>query len=315
MKRISNIILFLIIGFFILSCAALQNGDDSLIEFARYNTGMSYGLEIGDSYAYITTNNGLLVIDITNPKKPNKISSLKLGQPVFALKVRDEKAYLAASDNGLVIVDISDSENPVIVGKYFDGGEVRRIDLVDHYCITSDFENGLTILDISDVTAPHKVGNIKYDRIRGFEVVDNLIYLVDLKAGLRIVDISEKANPVETTLIEETYGASSLAVKDSRLYLGFFEGLVKVYDLSAPRSPELLTEMRCPGEVSGLTAKENFLLINYKGVIMKDVSDLNNIIDMGYYRERRTKGGVHTMVYHNGYIFYVLHGLTILEIR
>jgi hypothetical protein len=315
MKRNDFIFLFLISGIFTISCNALQKDDTRVKRIGRFNSGMAYGLVIQNSYAYVTTNSDLQIIDVANPKRPGRIGRLKLGQPVFGLKVRDGKAFLAATDNGLVIADISNPENPEILCKYTGGGSVRRLDLSGRYCITSEFETGLNILDISDVTAPEIVGNIRYDRIRVFQVSGDLIYLVDLNAGLRIVDISEKANPVEITLLEETNGASALAIRDNRLFLGFYDGPIKIYDLSNPKSPKPIKEIRCPGEVSGLKAVENFLLINYKGVIVKDVTDVNNILDIGYYREKRTRGGVHNIVYHNGYIFYVLHGLTVLEIQ
>lgn len=314
MKHNIMVFLFLISGVFIISCNAIQKDDTQLKKIGKFNVGITYGLSIKNNCAYITTNNSLVILDISNPKKPRRIGMLKLGQPAFALNVREGKAYLAATDNGLVIVDISNPEDPELICKYTGGGSVRRLHLSDRYCITSEFDTGLNILDISDVTSPKKVGNIRYDRIIGSKLSGDLIYLIDLKAGLRIVDISDKSNPMEITLLEETYGASALAIKDSRLFLGFYDGLIKIYDLSNPKSPKLIKEMRCPGEVSGLTAAENFLLINYKGVIMKDVTDLNNIIDIGYYREKRTKGGVHTIVYHNGNIFYVLHGLTVLRV-
>ena len=315
MKRNIFVCLFLVSVIFTIPCNARQKDDIRLKKIGRFNVGMAYGLVISNNHTYITTNNGLVILDISNPKKPKRIGSLETGQPVFALKVREGKAYLAATDNGLIIADVSDPENPEIICKYTGGGSVRRIDLSGHYCITSEFETGLNILDISDITEPKRIGNIRYDRIKGFKVSGDLVYLVDPNAGLRIVDISDKANPVEILLLEETYGSYSLDIKDNRLFLGFYDGPIKIYDLSNPKSPKLIKEMRCPGEVSGLTAAENFLLINYKGVIIKDVADMNNIIDIGFYREKRTKGGVHNIVFHRGYIFYVLHGLTVLEIQ
>jgi len=216
-----NVFLCLINGFFIISCAGQQTGDARLVDIARYKTGMAYGLAIKGSYAYITTNNDLLIIDIANPRKPKRISKLSLGQPVFALRVQDSNAYLAASDNGLVIVNISDPENPEIIGRYYDGGSVQRLDLEDHYCITSDFENGLNILDISNISTPVKVSNLKYNRIWTFVATNNLVFLIDAGKGLRIVDISDKTNPAEMTLVDETQEASSVAIDGSRLFLVF----------------------------------------------------------------------------------------------
>jgi hypothetical protein len=311
MNRIFILLLCLITGFFTISCAARQTGDTRLEDIARYRTGMAYGLAIKDGYAYITTNSDLIIIDIANPKRPRRVERLKIGTPSFDLKVVDHKAYLAATDKGLVIVDVSNPGNPTIIGQFHDGGEVRRVGIIDRYCLTSDFENGLNILDISDVSKPVKIGNLKYDRIRNFIATNNLVFLVDVGKGLRVVDISDKTNPVEVILVDETEGAASVEIDGSRLFLGFFDGLIKIFDITDPKSPHLLTTIKCPGEVLGMVAADNYLFINYKGVLIKDISDLNEIVDVGHYI--RTKGS-HGMVYRDRYVYYVKNGLTIFKI-
>ncbi len=312
MKRIFNVFLCLITGFFVVWCATQQKDDALLIDIARYRTGMAYGLVIKDSYAYITTNSDLIIIDIANPKRPRRVGRLKIGTPSFGLKVVDQKAYLAATDKGLVIVDVSNPGNPTIIGRFHDGGEVRRVGIIDRYCITSDFENGLNILDIGNVSKPVKIGNLKYDRIRQFIVTNNLVFLVDVGKGLRVVNISDKTNPVEVTLVDETEGAASVEIDGNRLFLGFFDGLIKIFDITDPKSPHLLTTIKCPGEVLGMIAADNYLFINYKGVLIKEISDLNEIVDVGHYSS--TKGS-HGIVYRDGYVYFVKNGLTIFKIN
>ncbi len=311
MKRIFNVLQCLITGFFIVSCVGQQTGNARLEDIARYRTGMAYGLAIKDGYAYITTNSDLVIIDIANPKRPRGVGRLKIGTPSFSLKVVDQKAYLAATDKGLIIADVSNPINPTIIGQFHDGGEVRRVGIIDRYCITSDFENGLNILDISDISKPVKIGNIKYDRIRGFIETNNLVFLVDVGKGLRIVDISDKANPGEVTLVDGTQGAASVEIDGNRLFLGFFDGLIKIFDVSNPRAPVLLTKTESRGEVLGMVAADNYLFINYKGVLIKDISDLNEIVDVGHYRHTK---GAHGIVYQDGYVYYVKYGLTIFKI-
>ncbi len=311
MKRIFKVFLCSISGFIIMACAAQQTSDTRLEDIARYKTGMAYGLAIKDGYAYITTNSDLIIIDIADPKKPRRAGRLKIGAPIFGLKVVYRMAYLAATDKGLVIVDVSNPENPAIIGTYHDGGEVRRVGIVDNFCITSDFENGLNILDISDKLKPAKIGNLKFDQIRQFVATNELVFLVDIGKGLKIVDISDKTDPEEMITVKETQGAACVAVDGNRLFLGFFDGSIKIFDIINPKSPDLLTELDCPGEVLGLVAADDYLFINYKGVIIKDISDLNAIVDVGHYQ--RTKGA-HGIVYQDGYVYYVKNGLTIFKI-
>lgn len=272
---------------------------------------LAYGLAISDDYAYVTTNSDFIIIDISEPKKPRRAGVLKLGTPSFAVKVVDRITFLAATDKGLVVVDVSNPGNPKIIGEYRDGGEVRRVGIVDNFCITSDFENGLNILDISQPAKPVKVGNLKFDQIRQFVATNDLVYLVDIGKGLKIVDISDKTNPAEVATVKETEGAACVAVDGNRLFLGFFDGSIKIFDIIDPKSPGFLTEMDCPGEVLGLVAANDYLFINFKGVLVKDISDLNAIIDVGHYR--RTYGA-HGIVYQDGYVYYVKSRLTIFKI-
>jgi len=311
MKRISNVLLCSIAGFIIMACAAQHTGDTHLEDIAKFKTGMAYGLAISDGYAYVTTNSDLIIIDVADPKKPRRTGRLKIGVPVFGLIVADRTVFLAATDKGLVIVDVSNPKNPEIIGEFQDGGVVRRVGIVEDFCITSDFENGLNILDISDLTKPVKIGNLKIDRIRQFVATNDLVYLVDIGKGLKIVDISDKTNPVEVATVKETEGAACVMVDGNRLFLGFFDGSIKIFDIKGPKSPGFLTEMDCPGEVLGLVAADDYLFINYKGVLVKDISDLNAIVDVGHYR--RTNGA-HGIVYQNGYVYYVKNGLTIFKI-
>ena len=311
MKRIFYVVLCSIYGFVIMACAAKQTGDSRLINITRFKIGMAYGLAIKGSHAYLTTNSDLIIIDIADPKKPRRAGRLKIGAPIFGLKVIDQIAFLAATDKGLIIVDVSNPKKPAIIGELRDGGEVRRVGIVDNFCITSDFENGLNILDISNKSKPVKIGNLKFDRIRQFLATNELVFLVDIGKGLKIVDISDKTNPAEVTTVKETQGAASVAIDRSRLFLGFFDGSIKIFDIKDPKSPGLLAEMDCRGEVLGMVAADDYLFINYKGVLIKDISDLNAIIDVGHHR--RTNGA-HGIVYQDGYVYYVKNGLTIFKI-
>lgn len=69
--------------------------------------------------------------------------------------------------------------------------------------------------------------------------------------------------------------------------------------------------MACPGEVLGLVSADNYLFINYKGVIVKDISDLNAIVDVGHHSRMK---GARDIVYRDGYVYYGKNGLTIFKI-
>ena len=56
---------------------------------------------------------GLLLFNITNPRKPKKISSIVTTNAKHLQLSNDEKfVYIADSEGGLKIIDINDLENP-----------------------------------------------------------------------------------------------------------------------------------------------------------------------------------------------------------
>ena len=52
-------------------------------------------------------------------------------------------------------------------------------------------------------------------------------------------------------------------------------------------------------------------LLKKEGVLIKDISDLNRIVDVGHYR--RSKGS-HGIVYRDGFVYSVKNGLSIFKI-
>ena len=55
---------------------------------------------------------GIMVIDISNPAVLKKVSSLKVpGETVFEIFIQGQRAYLSALDNGIHIVDLTDLKN------------------------------------------------------------------------------------------------------------------------------------------------------------------------------------------------------------
>jgi hypothetical protein len=76
-------------------------------------------------YLYITTADGVEVIDVTNPKKPlllpNKIE-LADAQRVYLARTY---AYVAAGKDGLVILDIEQADQPKVYQRFSADGDIK----------------------------------------------------------------------------------------------------------------------------------------------------------------------------------------------
>ena len=285
----------------------------TLKKVGKYNPGICYGLAISNNYAYTTTNKSLIILNIQNPAKPARVAVLEVGVPIFGLSLRNNYAYLAASDKGLIIVDVSDPTNPIIVGEYNSRGVMSRVEVADNYCYTTCYETGMEIVDIGNPAKPQKIGSFKINA-RDISIQENIAFVSDPINGLTILDISNPENINKITIVENTMGAAGISINRNLLYLGSYNNWVRVYNISEPQSPKYLTSYTYPDEVSGLVVTDKYLITNFQGITIKDITNLRNPVPFAEYHVRGVKGGVHGIVLKGNYIYFALKGITILRI-
>ena len=92
-------------------------------ETSRPNYGMSTGLVVRDSLAYLTSTRDLVIADIKNKSNPCLISSFEYEEPSnlpyrCALAIDSDFAYIASGQKGLFIIDIRNPYNLHQVGSY-----------------------------------------------------------------------------------------------------------------------------------------------------------------------------------------------------
>jgi len=75
-----------------------------------------FGNIFGNKYAYVAAGEeGLIIVDITNPRNPKRLSSLDVGSFSVSVFVMNNYAYIADRDTGILIVDITDPKHPKLV--------------------------------------------------------------------------------------------------------------------------------------------------------------------------------------------------------
>ena len=193
--------------------------DNGLI-FASDTGGASKGIEIQGNYAYVVSDSsinqdGLRIIDITNPRSPQIVGGkgLNIFTHCSALAVYGNYAYVGNIFGNLAIVDVSNPSKPILVstlsglmyslwsvkveGNYaYVGG---RPDLTSD----PDFE----IIDISNKSSPSVVGSLDIFQEEGgvwtIDVVNSYAYVAggpnlgnfSTEEKFHIVDISDPTNP------------------------------------------------------------------------------------------------------------------------
>ncbi len=211
---------------------------------------LSAGLFIKDSFAYLSYDSKLVILDISDLSNPVDISSYEdtLFSPMD-IYVSDSFAYVAG-DTSFQIIDVSDPSNPQKIGEYvapYLNESFISIDVSGNYAYLGTENFGLRVMDISDPSNIQEVGYYIpiYQGLKVFrdlKIIGQYVYIADWDYGLRIVDVSDPSNPVqagELALPSTMYG---IYIKGNYAYLAGSTGGVYVVDISDPANPALITQ-------------------------------------------------------------------------
>ncbi len=208
----------------------------------------------GRTYAAVASSvdNGLQIIDITDPASPAAAGQLEdtedsdellldgaQGVAVFTIGNRTYAAVASFADDGLQIVDVTDPASPVAAGSLEDTGSTELDGASDVAVFTiggntyaavasASGDDGLQIVDVTDPARPVAAGSIADgDSLLLLTARDVAVFTMGGRIyaavtsfaddGLQIVDVTDPASPVAAGSLEDTgslrlAGATGVAV-------------------------------------------------------------------------------------------------------
>jgi hypothetical protein len=209
----------------------------------------TYSVAIKDQVAYLISNdNGLLIINVSDPTNPALISTYdplnSSGATLSDITILGNYAYLSTGNPaGLLIADITDPASPTTLGVYRCPGMSWDVAVFDHYAYVLDV-TGVSVVDISEPTGPIQVGHLGARGGDGrIALHPPYAYLADLDAGLRIIDISSPADPVEIGHLDTPGYAYGVDVEGNAgtnhlyAYVADATGGLRIIDVTNPISP------------------------------------------------------------------------------
>ena len=215
--------------------------DVGLSLVGHYDTaGNAYGVEVSGDYSYIADReNGLVVIDISDPENPYKVGGCDTNDAI-QVAVNNGYAYIADGNHGLVVVNISDPENPHYAGGYDTDGMAWGVAVDGSYAYIADDDKGLVVVDVSDPENPQFAGHYNptgYSRdvvVRG-----NYAYVAASYRGLVIIDVSNPENPRFVNRYDTPGQARGIALSGDYAYVGDQDNGLVIVDVSDPENPRL----------------------------------------------------------------------------
>jgi hypothetical protein len=233
-------------------------------------------------YAFLAFNPGLVVVDISNPKAPNKVAQLPLdGRPVFIHGNKNLVALSTEFKNIVWLVDISKANKPRLVASIRLSEESGPPFLTSEFLFIIDGEKGLNIYDLSDI----KQGKVRLRSRLNLEmafgrvtVIGDIAYLAT-DDGFWVVDVSNIDRPKLRGFLNTAIGEQGLAVSGKRAYVASEKELL-VIDISNSGNPALLDKQ--PLMVTGeeveiadlaLNSRALYVASGATGLLVYDLAD------------------------------------------
>lgn len=262
-----------------------------IAEFTETVSGGVHSTYIYKGYVYLTDDatGSMRVIDIRDPYKPRQVARWETprtpaGRTVHDIDVKDGLAYLSYWNDGLVILDVGNGvkrgspENPVLVSQF-------KYDLNALY------------RDVEAVGGPGFIrGTHTAWRAGKYVFVGDEVFSAKPRATeggtvlglgraygrLHVIDVSDLSQPKAVAFYEPKEGGShNVWVAGDTLYLGDYQGGLRVLDISGELRGDLLRQGREIAHV--VTGDKQGVLPNFAnawGAIYRDglvyVPDVNS---------------------------------------
>ncbi len=266
---------------------------DKPVEIGLYKpVGNSVGMGISDDNVYIADNNGVHVIDISNPLYPIEKRFHNLWGFVWTSTIDDalisgDEVY-GFSYSGVNIVHLAD--RPYRVNLEFRSppekiSSVWDVALQGHYAYAVDYQSG-TLLIIDTSNANRFVEVASYDlpkRASGIVADGQYIYITD--GGWRVLDVSNPKSPVEVGVYDTQRQSRVMAVINSYAYIADKDTTLRLVDVSDPTHPADMGTYASPGRLQHVAVQGNraYLACGEAGLRVLDISDPAHPTEVGFY--------------------------------
>ena len=203
--------------------------------FDKQLTGGVHNLFISKGHVYALSNGQRYdVINIEDPANPYKVGKFQLDSPARAIHdvwIEEGIAYSSNWSDGVVLVDVGNGiangspENPVEISRYKVQGEANhaafpfKSNSVDRFYVIAGDEIFPLTFDPGKVTIP--------------------------SGYLHIIDFTDLENPMEVARYElPEAGSHNLWIEDDILYVAYYNGGLRVVDLSGELMGDLYKQGR-----------------------------------------------------------------------
>ena len=111
------------------------------------------GIARKNNFIYLTTNNGIILLDVSDVSNPYQILDIEINGYIFDLTIKDNFMYYVNLD-GLQIYDITDPLDPIECGFWDSNNRAESFTIYNDLVYLADFDGGLKVIDVSNPYDP-----------------------------------------------------------------------------------------------------------------------------------------------------------------
>lgn len=284
----------------------LLNSSDLSSNLANY-------FEIENDSAYIVTQGGLEIFDITDPVIPKKIGQLDFG-PAYRIDVEGDYGYaVRGGTDGIIIIDISQKGQCSVVAHYKTASRYVDIQVKGNHMFLTALKKGLEIVDISHPEKPVVVsqffesGEYSQDWM-GYSclyIKNDIAYVGQSEHELKIIDISDINHPKKIAALPVSKFISEIYVTDDYLFLGAKNEL-SIFDVSDMKNPKKIACLNDFGAPCHFAIKDNMLVVYDDKFLAIDISDPASPKIIGTLNEFS-----HRLQIHGDYLYSIVNKLSV----
>ena len=236
------------------------------IEGVAETPGRPRNVDVADNLAYVLTDEGLCVIDISDSANPAIISTMDVPDDIngpYDVCVVGDYAYVTNNNAGLHVVDVSNPSTPSIIGT-LDLPRAAGVVVAGLNAYVTSGEDYLFIIDVADPSKPEILGSIKTfipstggTPYTAIAVDDSHVFV----PGGEIIDVEDPVNPVVVGSFKTGGAISGIDIVGDNAYILFTYSGLEVVDISTPSHPSSTRAYETPDYCRDLFVSGNYAYI------------------------------------------------------
>lgn len=177
-------------------------------------------VHVDGDFAYVSLGDeGVAVVDISNPQAPYLISRINTAGDAYHLAKASDYLFVADWSNGLAIINIADKSAPFIVNTLPTRGYANGVFVDGETVYIADGPNGVTIVNAAVPEDARIIGIFNTEDWSGnLAIVDGRLYVAS-SSRLYVLDVSKPSLPKLVTSYKTIGSANALLVRDGIIYV------------------------------------------------------------------------------------------------